>query len=425
MAHETFNKYQKKRQLGISISRQFIETLNNANELVYIIIHEVNHILSNHLSRGMTIINQQMYNIACDHVINSALDADIRDGRIRGVKIPNDRTIINSLLGKNLSAEEVYKYLMDHATITTEKYKFKIDEDGNFKLEGDGNNSDQENDPNSQSNEGSIEVSKIHVKLDDGQEFTFYQDIHATGKQVEDQERDLQDDARRLLNSPIFEAEKRKGDKGSRLVEMIQEAIRVDIPWDTLLENVIKTNITEKSENKTWSRINKRMTAYNMILPYHDTEETYESLLVFIDTSGSISSYDLSKFVHIIKASMYHFKKVIKIDHDVEVYDKYKIVYDNSTINNLQTDIKVEFTGRGGTSHKFVYDYIELIYEGVNNDIQIPGLILFITDFMSDIESIHHTYKWVKEIPYKYIITANSRFDIDPTIDKSPIFILN
>ena len=432
LAFKTKNVYQNKDQLNISISKKFIDTLENANELVYIILHEMVHILNKHLSRGFNAAYQILFNIAADHVINSALDADIRSGALKGLKSPNSRVIINSLEGQNLSVEEVYKYLADHATITTEKFTF--DPNGSDECQANGENDEDGSEEGENQGKGkpnkntTIELTKVHVKMDDGQEFTYYQDFSADGQDVENAEQDIQDDARRILNSPIYETSKNKGSGSSKMMELIQEAVKVEIPWTELLESVIKTNITEKSDNKSWSRVNKRMYPYNMILPYNDMEETYDTLWIIVDTSGSISSYELKKVVHIVKTSMYHFKRVIKIDHDVQCYDKYKKIYDSTTIDNLETDISIEFTGRGGTSHKYVYDYIESIYEENSMDsaeMQVPGLILFITDFESDIQSIHHTYKWPKEIPYKYIITTNSKFPVDPSIDKNPIWILN
>ena len=429
--------YAYKNKLNIAISRNFIKTLNSANELVYIIIHEITHILCNHLSRGLH-HDQEIYNVAADHVINTNLDFDIQNQRLRGLASPSDRIIITSLVGQNLSTEEVYKYLMDHATITRESYEISLGEGdnqqdkndnqqngGNQQDENDQQNGDNQQDGNNKGQQkpsATITGTKVHVKMDDGQEFTFYKDFIANGKAVEDLEKSLQDDARRILNSPLFEAEKKKGNKSSNTLEMIQEAIKVNIPWDQLLEHVIKTNITEISENKTWKRVNKRMYPYNMIFPYNDLEETYDTLMVVVDTSGSISTYDLQKVVDIIKTAMYHFKKVIKVDHDVKAYIDDKKIYDNSTIDNFINDINVEFVGRGGTSHKFIYEYIEQIYNGDIDDTISPGLILFITDFYSDVEYVHKACEWPKEIPYKFIISGGMR-NIPTDIDPSPIFI--
>jgi len=429
LAYSQLNHNTKKSELGILVSNQFVESLNNANELVYIILHEILHILNEHLSRGMRIPNQELYGIACDHVINTALDADINANKLRGVKSPESRCIINSLVGQNLSAEEVYLHLLQHATTTTQKIKINMSGSPN----GDPSNSNSTGDPSdnsedpSDSNDGGgdqyIEITKTHVKLDDGQEFVFIQDFQANGD-AKPSEKSLQDDTRRILNSPLFKNDG-KGNTSSKVIELIEEAIKVSIPWDELLENVIKHNITEKSDNKTWARVNKRMYQYKMILPYNDMEETFDTLMIFVDTSGSISTEDLQKFVYVIRSAMYHFKKIIKIDHDCVLFLEQKTVFDSTTIDNFANNTTpIGFSGRGGTSHQEVYDYIESIYRGDDPEQQqLPGLILFVTDFMSDIEGIHHKYEWPKEIPYKYIIASRSEFPVDPKIDPSPIFI--
>lgn len=427
-------------QLSLIVSTEFIAT-KSITDLVYIIIHEITHVLNNHLSRGVT-LDKEFYNLATDHVINTAIDNDIDNRTLKGVSKPSDRIVINVLKDKNLTAEEVYEYLIAHATKSTQSFTIGDDNNDNSNSDGnnDGSNNDEGNEPNSKADSDSkseesnkdkvkFEVTKTEIKLDDGQKFTFYSDFNANNGNATDTnqlEKELQADVRRLLNSPLFNDDKRKGSKSGQLLELIKESIKVDIPWEDLLEHVIKTSITEISDNRSWKRVNKRMYNYNMILPSNELDETYDSLYIFVDTSGSVSSVELRKFVHIIRASMYHFKKVVKLDHDTILYTKHKIEYDASTINKLESDLSVEFTGRGGTSHREVYEFIEDLY--INHYDEFPGLIILLTDFESDIESLHRSGKFTflkdKDVSLKYIITSSRKFDIDPNIDPSPIFII-
>lgn len=433
----------RKSQLSMIVSTEFVAT-KSITDLVYVLIHEITHVLNNHLSRGVS-LDKEFYNLATDHVINTAIDNDIDNRALKGVTKPSDRIVINVLKGKNLTAEEVYEYLLAHATKSTQS--FTIGDDNNDESNSDGNNDDSNNsnndkslEPNSEANSDSkskesnkdkvkFEVTKTEIKLDDGQKFTFYSDFNANNGNASDThqlEKELQSDVRRLLNSPLFNDDKRKGSKSGQLLELIKESIKVDIPWEDLLEHVIKTSITEISDNRSWKRVNKRMYNYNMILPSNELDETYDSLYIFVDTSGSVSSVELRKFVHIIRASMYHFKKVVKLDHDTILYTKHKIEYDASTINKLESDLSVEFTGRGGTSHREVYEFIEDLY--INHYDEFPGLIILLTDFESDIDTLHKSGKFTfikdKDISLKYIITSSRKFDIDPSIDPNPIFIL-
>ena len=452
-AKDESNKKDFDRILTMLFSKEFVET-KSATDLVYIMLHEETHVLNNHLSRGVG-RKSELFNIATDHVINLALDKDVNSGYFKGVTSPSDRIIINVLKDENMSADEVYNYLLEHATTETQTFEIDLDSDsgsgndssssendsgeepedgsedesGNESEDGSENDSDKESqngsdkesEQPSSGNKRTIEVKKTKVKLDDGQEFEFYEDIKFE-KETEKLEKELQADTRRLLNSPVFnDAEKTRGSGSSNTLELIKEAIQVEIPWDDILEDVIKTSITEISDNKTWKRVNKRMYQHGLILPYNDMEETYDTLYIIVDTSGSVSTTELQKFVHIIKAAMYHFKIVVKLDHDSRIYDKHKKVYEQQNINELLTDLKVEFTGRGGTSHKDVYDYLELIHESDDPD---PGLILFLTDYESDVEYIHDNYKWHHEIPYKFIISNNHKIPVSEKIDKQPIYIL-
>lgn len=421
------------RTLSMTFSEEFINS-STVTELVYIVLHEITHVISNHLSRGVN-RKETLYGIATDHVINVALDKDVTSGYFKGVKSPDGRVIINILKDDNLSADEVYNYLLDHATTETESITIDLDsqspsnddsndnsnDDSDDKSDDESNDNCKNNSKCQQNTKSTIEIKKTRVKLDDGQEFIFYEDIKFD-KDSEKFEKDLQSDTRRLLNSPLFnDEEKSKGSGSSNTLELIKEAIQVEIPWDDLLENVIKNSITEISDNKSWKRINKRMYTNGLLLPYNEYEETYDTLYIIVDTSGSVSTTELQKFVHIIKSAMYHFKTVIKFDHDTKIYDKHKKIYDQQNINELLTDLKVEFTGRGGTSHKDVYEYLEHIYDNDNAD---PGLILFLTDFESDVEYIHDNYKWHKDIPYKFIISNTHKIEVPEHIDNSPIYIL-
>lgn len=425
-----------KNKFVMLLNDNFIKTLT-ANEIVYLIIHEILHVLNSHLSRGVN-FKQELYNVATDHVINTALNSDIQNKTLRGAKTPDSAIIINSLKGKNLSSEEVYAYLLKNATITDitipvmggspdpNNNGSSQQGQGEEGEEGDQDNSGQGNGKESESNNGNsngsgssgnqignISGKKIQVKLSDGQEFTFYEDFKVDGNSdgVSNGENTIKNEARRILNSPIFNTSSLgKGNTSSNTLELIKEAIHVEISWTEILEKALKNYITETGENKSWRRVNKRMLAVTgKISPHFEDIEVINSLVIFIDTSGSVSTRDLQKFVSIIKGSMHHFKKVYKFDHDTVLYADDMDVFDESTIESLNSDVK--FVGRGGTSHKEVYDMLEIIYNGEHEEIQDPGLVLMLTDFESDVEYLHDSskYNWIGEIPVIYIISGSNR----------------
>ena len=440
-----------------------IKRFKTPMELAYVIIHEITHVLSKHLSRGKG-HDHELYNLAGDHVINTALDNDINSKRIRKLQIPEERFVVNCLVGKNMTTEEVYKFLQENATKETYTIPIIGSNSNSQPQSGSGNsNSDsdsdqtsdqeQESDSNSNSDKGedkdhknkpksnsgsgnniqnvignaTITVTKI--KLPDGQEITLKQDLDFNGELEKSSEAEskIQADARRLLNSPIFQNKLKGSDKG-QLMTMIEDAIKVEVPWFELLEKVIKQNISERSDNKSWRKVNKRMYNYNMILPDNDMEETYDKLYIIIDTSGSISDDDLKRFFDVVKQAMYHFKHIVKIDHDTDIDNIQLYTTESFSFNCLNN---ISFGGRGGTSHRGVYNYIEAknngddtsrYYNKTNPDTDdVPGLILFMTDFCSDIESFHTKYKWTHDIPFKYLLTCEH--SVPGHIDPSPILI--
>lgn len=429
----------KQKMYEINISRKMCEE-RDAKSLAFILVHEQSHPMLKHHTRCTPTMDHGLFNIAADHVINNPLRIDIDKGIIKGLTLPDDAVIIDSIKEDNMTMEEVYLYLKQHAKVEKQQIQFQINPDSNS---SDSSNQDQENnqdqnqeDDKSEGEEGeenqkeensenTITLEKLVVELPDGQKFELVRDIEPSKSDSEKEaekeaEKKVSDQARRLLNSDLFKhTDKSKGYGRGNFMEMIEEELKVEISWEELLENVIKTNITEMSDNKTWSRINKRMYHYGMIAPYYEMEETYDTLYVVVDTSGSVSTTELMKFKNIIKESMHHFKKVIKIDHDSSIENI--SIFEVDGIDNMFETQPLGFSGRGGTSHLEVYQLIEKVYkEEVDyNDKNLekiesynPSLILFMTDLCSDIENYHHEYEWVKEIPYIYIGTDDS-FQVD------------
>lgn len=438
-AFVTFNN----NKFEIYFDKEFIKS-HTSQELVYIIIHEQCHVLNNHLERGRNKEHKSIYNIACDHVINNRLDNDILNGELVNMKIPKERVIINYFKDKNVTAEEVYDYLIENAKFEKTKIKFTINPDGSCSVSNtssnSGESSENEIELNDQSsndseptsdadsdfsnstsnNELEIELTTIKITMPDGQVIEHTEDIDMSNKisqkQAIEKVKEMQGEAKAILNSDLIK-DRQRGAKSSGILELIQEAVEVPLPWDELIEHAIKSTITISNNNKSWKNLNKRLQCHNILLPSFGTEEKISTLVMCNDTSGSMSVNDFKKFLSIIQNSVSYFNKVIKIDHDYKITDYQEFSSDEILMSNENI---YNFTGRGGTSHKEVFDKIEeMIYE---NDEEV-SLIFFLTDFESDIENLWKSgkYRWIKEIPLKLILT--SKHKVPEFIDKSPIYI--
>ena len=97
------------------------------------------------------------------------------------------------------------------------------------------------------------------------------------------------------------------------------------------------------------------------------------------------------------------------------VYIHDTIIHDTIIINSLFSEEQIisafrkkGIKGRGGTSHKEVFDKIELLtqYEKVSS-------ILFLTDFYSDIQNIYKGYNFLKNFETIWLITGNEKLKGD------------
>ena len=439
-AFVTFNK----NKFEMYFDKEFVES-HTSQELVYVIIHEQCHVLNNHLERGRNKEHKSIYNIACDHVINNRLDNDVSNGELVNIKIPKERVIINYFKDKNVTAEEIYDYLIENAKFEKTKIKFKINSDGSCSISNISSDSDEpsenensngsdstnskdsndsSNDYNStnniSNNELEIELTTIKITMPDGQVIEHTEDIDMNSKisqkQAIEKVKEMQGEAKAILNSDLIK-DRQRGTRSSGILELIKEAVEVPLPWDELIEHAIKSTITISNDNKSWKNLNKRLQCHNILLPSFGTEERISTLVMCNDTSGSMSVNDFKKFLSIIKNSVSYFTKVIKIDHDYKITDYKEFTSDEILMSNENI---YNFTGRGGTSHKEVFNKIEeMIYE---NDEEV-SLIFFLTDFESDIEHLWKSgkYRWIREIPLKLILT--SKHKVPEFIDKSPIYI--
>lgn len=205
-----------------------------------------------------------------------------------------------------------------------------------------------------------------------------------------------------------------KGFTSGNLLEYLKLITKIEVPWDVLLEKAILVNTTTSPDIRSWMNPMKRLRAHNIILPGPGIDKKLETVVIVIDSSGSISSENLEKFAGICCSALSRFDKVWLLKHDVKVYCD-EIIQGNEL---TQEKILTEFKGRGGTSHSEVYKRIEKCF--MESRLKL-GLILFLTDFESDIEQLWSKFNWTKNIPVVHILTKENK--IPKHIDDNPIII--
>jgi len=102
---------------------------------------------------------------------------------------------------------------------------------------------------------------------------------------------------------------------------------------------------------------------------------------------------------------MKYFKTIILLVHDTTIHQRKEFNKDNiGDFYNFIT--KTGYHGRGGTSHRCVFDEVQTEYWDKDKD--DLSMVMSLTDMYSDIESTYRKYEWIKNnIPLVFIITQD------------------
>lgn len=381
------------RKPTILFCEEFINSLTVA-EVIYVILHEMVHFIDGHLNKiRAEEKHQEIFNLACDHIINSMLDEDA-NGKLSGyVSSPKENFLVPFFIGKKCALMEVYEWLMDNSefiTITIDPNSGQANVNINGKDAGN-INLDLTGDPDGSANsdpDDSIDNERLTSEL--------------------------KDELRSIINN-VLERSAGRGSNSSKIYEYIKEITKIEIPWWILLENCIESTLSKSKENRTWAQPRKRLRTLGIMLPDTDKEYTLDALYVLQDTSGSVGTKDQEKFVNIIEQSINFFSKVVIVQHDYTITNILELERDTFMLNKHKI---FEVHGRGGTSHKKCFDLIEDRFFEEDEKI---GLIVVLSDYESDIEQIWKNYKFHEFINMKILCTV--KHTIASYVDEKPIFL--
>lgn len=391
-------------------------------ELLYVIIHEMMHHLDGHIKFYQNSeYDRELLNIAHDHIINTRIDKDIED-KLFGNSIvsPEDRIIINSLKDQNLTSGEVYQYLQENAEITkipiqaagqgSSSQGNSSNQDGDQEnqesenQEGEGESGKNNGDQNQNNSPNNIPAELIQISVD-GQVLTHRVDVlepkNSSKGEIDESQNVIQGTAKSTMDSGIMN--QTRGFSPGGLMEHIKELIKVELPWDEILQHSIKQSVKTNNSSKSWRSFNKRLRPHGIKLPGPGKQKDPDSIVIAIDTSGSVDNRSLRKFLSVIFDSVHYFKKGHIIYHDMTITSIKTI--ERSKSPDFEELVKIK--GRGGTSHEEVYKKIQ----EMNDNQEKISMVIFQTDGYSDIDELHSRYEWTKNIPTK-IVLNHSEFDI-------------
>jgi predicted metal-dependent peptidase len=160
--------------------------------------------------------------------------------------------------------------------------------------------------------------------------------------------------------------------------DTIEELPHPKVSWKELLVHKL-ISVLDKT-NWSYKRTNRRMWPGDMVAPTL-RGESYGTLVVAVDTSGSISVEELTQYfseiADILENIRPHRLYILHVDTDIRHVSEYG--------PGQSLESKIEVYGRGGTSFRLPFSWV------AENSIQ-PSALIYLTDMCGDFPEIVPAY---------------------------------
>jgi predicted metal-dependent peptidase len=266
--------------LDVIYDRAFIDRLND-KQVAFLILHENMHKAYRHLIvwRKLFKDNAHLANLACDYVINLQIQDYDHNGHVTEMPTDEEGNVMGCIdeAYRGMDAHEVYNLLVKkHGKDAGKSKVFVI---GNDHSSSDGQGGEQ--------NDGDVE--KLPQGFDD-HDWDGAQD--ATPEEQEAQAKEIE--------SALRQGSILVGKMGGNVQRGISEMLVPKIDWKEALREFVKS-ATQGKDKTTWRRLHKRYIASDIIMP-SSYNENVGSIVIGIDTSGSIGTEELNQFLTEVKS---------------------------------------------------------------------------------------------------------------------------
>ena len=345
------------------------------DELRSVLIHEALHVVYEHpLRRGKR--HPKVWNISCDYAINGLLIYDL------GMELPEGGLWSREYQGK--SSEAIYSELMK----SEESLQEAIDSMG----EGNEGNSETEGGDDEQSNTGKYFAPSDVKTGEQVGEIDLDSIPMPTGEvwDAQDEGKPLSDSAITELKGEIQRAvsladklEKAMGTEGtSSMSNRIDQLKDVKVNWKDELNDFLQSSVANEN---SWARLNRRHSWRGINLPSKTKSPQGGELAVAIDTSGSVSQYELNMFATEIQA--------MAEDCGLE---KIRVCYCDTTVRKneqgewwdiyeLDQGDELVLRARGGGGTRF--DPPFNLFNDYSNDVEDVQAFIYFTDGWGDVSA--------------------------------------
>lgn len=358
----------------------FVDKLTEA-ELRGVLVHEALHVVYEHpLRRGKR--HPKVWNIACDYVINAYLYWDLN------FELPFGGLLDHKY--KGWSAEKVYQHLIKNEDDLQEAIEQVKEQNQNADMEDDsqdseipdtseGNISDEETDEDGEAEGGeseSIDLDAIPSTIGEVLDATDDEGKPLSDAEIQEISTEIQ---RAVALSDKLEVAVGSGTNSSCGGRM-EELKETSIDWKEQLNDLLRSSV---ANDYSWSRLNKRFAWQGINLPSKTKSPQGGELAVAIDTSGSVSQYELNKFATEIQA--------MAEDCGLE---KIRVCYCDTTVRkngqgewwdyyDLSSGDELELVVRGGGGTEF--DPVFNLLNDYTDDAEDVQALVYFTDGWGDV----------------------------------------
>ena len=354
---------------------KFVKEITD-REIECVLIHESMHVVWEHpLRRGKR--NHELWNVATDYVINAYIKIDL------GMDLPQGGLFNYKYRG--WTAEQVYREL----DTNDDALQQAIDECNS----ANGNSDDSDSNSQSSSDDKYSNIPKLVGEVWDA--------VNEEGKPLNESEKEEMSNA---IRSQVFFADKIASLSGTSSMTGRVDAVKGGtLNWKDLLSDLL-TSMTLKDQS--WSRLNKRHSWRGINLPSKIRSNEGGEIAVAIDTSGSVSQFELNIFSEELQA----------ICESCNI-DKVRVCYCDTTVrkNNegewwdifdlsMGDDIELEVRGGGGTD----FDPPFNLFNDHSDDVDNVCAFIYFTDAYGEVDA-----KVEPSVPVIWAITHNG-YEFDP-----------
>lgn len=322
--------------LNVKYSPKFFSTLSKG-EQNFVIMHEVFHILLRHCQRDND-KNPEIWNVAADLVVNDML-----------VKLKEDMKANNILFDKPREGlfSEIYNETVENLYAKIYADNAKVAKSGKVK-------------------KLSIRKSYTPWRGDQREEISVSSDLQP-GK--------LTPIEKEVLNSVVEELVRKASNVGRSPFghcripdEFFSFEKKSYLNWKKILKNYLDS---DRSDESSYTTPERKYIHMDLILPGHEMDdEVLEEVWAFVDSSGSIGTNEMNKFL----TELYTISK--------QFHCVMNICYWDTSVGDVYRNIRTEKALKQCIPHHSGGTDINCVYEWIRNNKVKPGVMLILTDGM-------------------------------------------